>query len=46
LCVVAPAPDVKQKLVDQFDRLRKRAADLVGRNLTSSRRGTSVSMTA
>ena len=34
LCVVAPAPDVKDKLVDQFNRLRNRAADLVGRNLS------------
>lgn len=34
LCVVAPAPDVKDKLVDQFDRIRKRSAELVGRNLT------------
>lgn len=34
LCVVAPAPDLKEKLVDQFERLRGRASALVGRNLT------------
>jgi M6 family metalloprotease-like protein len=34
LCVVAPHPDVKEKLIEQFDRLRSRAADLVGRNLS------------
>lgn len=34
LCVVAPAPEVKEKLLDQFERLRNRAADLVGRNIS------------
>ncbi|MDQ7993910.1 MAG: M6 family metalloprotease domain-containing protein, partial [Propionicimonas sp.] len=34
LCVVSPAPDVKDKLVEQFDRLRNRASALVGRNLS------------
>jgi len=34
LCVVAPAPDLKEKLVDQFERLRNRASALVGRNLS------------
>jgi immune inhibitor A len=34
LCVVAPSPEVKERLVDQFDRLRNRAAELVGRNIS------------
>ena len=34
LCVVAPAPELKDKLLDQFERLRNRAAGLVGRNLS------------
>ena len=34
LCVVAPSPELKEKLVDQFERLRNRAADLVGRNIS------------
>ena len=34
LCVVAPAPELKEKLIDQFDRLRSRAAELVGRNIS------------
>jgi immune inhibitor A len=34
LCVVAPAPELKERLVEQFERLRNRAADLVGRNLS------------
>lgn len=34
LCVVAPAPELKEKLVDQFERLRGRASALVGRNLS------------
>ena len=34
LCVVAPAPELKEKLIDQFERLRNRAADLVGRNIS------------
>lgn len=34
LCVVAPAPELKEKLVDQFERLRNRASALVGRNLS------------
>ena len=34
LCVVAPAPELKEKLVDQFERLRSRAAELVGRNIS------------
>jgi len=34
LCVVAPSPELKERLVDQFERLRSRAAGLVGRNLT------------
>ncbi len=34
LCVVAPAPEVKEKLMDQFQRLRSRAAELVGRNIS------------
>ena len=34
LCVVAPSPELKEKLIDQFDRLRNRAADLVGRNIS------------
>ena len=34
LCVVAPAPEVKERLVDQFNRLRNRAAELVGRNIS------------
>jgi immune inhibitor A len=34
LCAVAPAPEVKEKLIDQFERLRGRAADLVGRNMS------------
>ena len=34
LCVVAPAPELKEKLLDQFERLRNRAAGLVGRNLS------------
>ena len=33
-CVVAPSPELKEKLVDQFERLRNRAADLVGRNIS------------
>lgn len=33
-CVVAPSPDLKVRLVDQFERVRNRAADLVSRNLT------------
>src|SRR5215213_1057055 len=36
LCVVAPSPEIKDKLVDQFERLRNRAAGLVGRSLTLS----------
>ena len=47
LCVVAPSPELKEKLVDQFERLRNRAADLVGRNLTlTARPTTSASTTA
>jgi immune inhibitor A len=34
LCVVAPAPEVKERLIDQFNRLRNRAAELVGRNIS------------
>jgi immune inhibitor A len=34
VCVVAPAPEVKEKLIEQFERVRNRAADLVGRNLS------------
>ena len=34
LCVVAPSPELKEKLIDQFERLRNRAADLVGRNIS------------
>ena len=34
LCVVAPAPELKEKLVGQFERLRNRAPGLVGRNLS------------
>ncbi len=34
LCVVAPSPEVKDKLIEQFERLRNRAADLVGRNIS------------
>ncbi len=34
LCVVAPAPEVKEKLVEQFERLRGRASALVGRNIS------------
>jgi hypothetical protein len=33
-CVVAPAPDLKERLQAQFDRLRARAPELVRRNLT------------
>ena len=36
LCVVAPAPELKDKLIDQFERLRSRAAELVGRNISLS----------
>jgi immune inhibitor A len=36
LCVVAPAPELRDKLLDQFERLRNRAAELVGRSLTLS----------
>jgi immune inhibitor A len=34
LCVVAPSPELKETLVGQFERLRNRAAGLVGRHLT------------
>jgi immune inhibitor A len=34
LCVVAPSPELKSKLMDQFERLRSRAADLVSRNIS------------
>jgi immune inhibitor A len=34
LCVVAPSPEVKERLIDQFNRLRNRAAELVGRNIS------------
>jgi immune inhibitor A len=34
LCVVAPSPELKEKLISQFQRLRSRAADLVSRNIS------------
>lgn len=34
LCVVAPAPELRDKLAEQFAKLQARAAELVGRNLS------------
>ena len=36
VCVVAPSPELKDKLTEQFDKLRARANALVARNLAMS----------